>query len=116
MTAKLVTVPASVWGADHIILNVAAKGVTIQYDCADGQIEQSLMMDEHGNFAANGFHIQGQGGPVLKDATQTRQSAHYEGNIAGDTITLKVTLTETNKVIGEFKLERGKVPKMTRCY
>ncbi len=116
MTGKLVTVPASVWGADHIILNIGAKGVTIQYDCADGQIEQSLMMDGHGNFAANGFHIQGQAGPVLKDATQTRHPAHYEGKISGDTMLLKVTLTETRKVIGEFTLKRGEIPEMTRCY
>lgn len=116
MNTKLVAVPASVWGADGIILNVEENGVTIQYECADGQIEQSLMMNEQGNFEANGIHSPQRGGPIRVDAKLARQPARYEGKISGDTMTLKVTLTETKEVIGEFTLERGKTPRMTRCY
>jgi len=116
MTTKPVAVPPSIWGADHIIFNVAANGVTIEYDCADGQIEQSLMIDESGNFTANGVHIARQAGPVSIDDKQTRQPALYAGKISGDTMTLNITLTETKQVIGEFTLERGKIPETQRCY
>lgn len=116
MDTKLVAVPASVWGANGIILNVEENGVTIQYECADGQIEQSLKMDEQGNFAANGIHSPQRPGPIRVDAKQARQPARYEGKISGNIMTLKVTLTETKEVIGEFSLERGKTPRMTRCY
>lgn len=116
MDTKLVAVPTGIWGADGIILNVEENGVTIQYECADGQIEQSLKMDEQGNFETNGIHSPQRPGPIRVDAKQARQSARYEGKISGGTMTLKVTLTETLEVIGEFTLERGKTPRMTRCY
>ena len=116
MNTKLVAVPASVWGANGIILNVEENGVTIQYECADGQIEESLKVNEQGNFEANGFHIRQRGGPIRVDAKLARQPTRYEGRISGNTMTLKVTLTETKEVIGDFTLERGKTPRMTRCY
>lgn len=116
MNTKLVAVPVSVWGATGIILNVEEKGVIIQYECADGQIEQSLMMNEQGNFEAAGIHSPQRPGPIRVDAKLASQPARYEGKISGDTMTLKVTLTETKEVVGEYTLERGKTPRMTRCY
>ena len=116
MPNKLVAVPVSVWGADHIILSVAENGVTIQYDCADGLLEQALEMDEQGNFTANGVHVLRKHGPINIDDKKTRQPATYAGKISGNNMMLTVTLTETNKVIGEFTLERGKILEMTRCY
>lgn len=116
MDTKLLAVPAGKWGAQGIILNVEEKGVTIEYECADGQIEQSLKMDVQGNFTVNGVHTRQRPGPIRADASQTRQPARYEGKILGDKMTLKVILTATQEVIGEFTLERGKTPLMTRCY
>lgn len=116
MNKKLVAVPESIWGANGIILNVEENGVTIQYECADGVIEDSLKVNEQNAFEANGFHIRQRGGPIRVDAKLARQPAFYEGKISGNTMTLKVTLIETKEVIGEFILERGKTPRMTRCY
>jgi hypothetical protein len=116
MIKKLIAVPPGIWGTDHIMLNVATSGVTIEHDCADGQIEQSLMIDESGNFSAIGVHVARQAGPIRIDDKQTRQPALYVGKISGDTMTLKITLTETKQVIGQFTLKRGTIPEMTRCY
>ncbi|MEO6050787.1 MAG: hypothetical protein ABIP78_05570 [Pyrinomonadaceae bacterium] len=116
MDTKLTAVSTGIWGARGIILNVEENGVSIQYECADGQIEQKLMMNQQGDFAVNGFHTPQRGGPIRVDVKEARQSARFEGKVSGDKMTLKVTLTETNEVIGEFTLERGKTPRMTRCY
>ncbi len=116
MTTKLIAVPPGIWRADHIILNVAANGVTIEYDCADGQIDKSLMIDVSGNFTADGFHVARQAGPVNIDDKQIRQPARYVGKISGDTMTLSVTLLETKQAIGKYTLQRGKLPEMNRCY
>jgi hypothetical protein len=116
MIMKNVSVPVGAWGGDGIILNIEANGATIEYVCADGRIEQALKIDGNGNFAANGFHNPEQPGPISIDAKQTRQPAHYEGKISGDTMTLKVSFTGSSKVIGEFTLVRGRTPRMTRCY
>lgn len=116
MTKKFVAVPPGLWGAEGIILNVEEKGVNIQFACADGQIEQALNMDEQGDFSSNGFQSQHGPGPARVDANSARQPAIYKGKISGDSMTLKVTLTETKEVVGEFTLERGKTSRMKRCY
>ncbi|MDQ3089090.1 MAG: hypothetical protein M3Q78_10915 [Acidobacteriota bacterium] len=113
---KLVSVPASTWGATDIILAVEENAGTIEYACADGKIEEPLKVDEKGNFRANGVHIRQKGGPIREDSPPPRQPASYQGRISGDKMTLKVTLSETGEVIGNFTLERGKTPRMHRCY
>lgn len=112
---KMVAVPAGTWGGQDMIVNVEPGGVTIQYPCADGRIEQVPRMDAQGNFTANGVHIPQRGGPIRVDA-KSGQRARYEGKISGNTMMLKVTLTESKEVLGDFTLEYGKTPRMTRCY
>lgn len=113
---KLVSVPESIWGANGIKLAVGENAATIEYDCADGKIEEPLKVDEKGNFRANGVHIRQKGGPIREDSKPPSQSARYEGRISGDKMTLKVTLTENGELIGNYTLERGKTPRMHRCY
>lgn len=116
MVAKYVAVSVSTWGGDGITLNIEANGATIEYVCADGQIEHALKIDGKGNFVANGVHRAGQPGPIRMDAEQTQVPATFKGKITGDTMTLRVTLKESGKMIGEFTLKRGTIPRMTRCY
>ncbi len=113
---KLVAVKASIWGGDGVIFEVKDKSVTIQYGCADGQIEQAFTTDTAGNFTVNGYHTRQNGGPVLIDSQPPRQLARYEGKITGDKMRLKVTLTASKEIIGEFVLQRGNLPEITRCY
>ena len=116
MDTQLVLVPAGDWGGQDIRLTVGAKGGTIQYPCADGQIEQPMMMDAGGNFAANGFHLQQRGGPIRADLDQLKQRVRYEGKISGETMTLKVTDVNSKALVGEYSLQHGKLTRMTRCY
>lgn len=116
MDTKSTAVPNGMWGANGIIFSVEAGGVNIQYECADGQIEQPLKADERGNFAVNGVHIRQRPGPMKLDDKQARQNARFEGKISGNNMTLKVTLTETGEVIGDYTLERGKNVRLHRCY
>lgn len=113
---KLVSVPESTWGANGIRLVVGETAVIIEYDCADGKIEEPLKVDEQGNFSANGVHIRQKGGPIREGSTPASQSARYQGRISGDKMTLKVTLTESGELIGTYTLDRGKTPRMHRCY
>ncbi len=113
---KLVSVPESTWGANGIRLAIEENAAIIEYDCADGIIEETLKVDKQGNFTANGVHIRQKGGPIREDSPPPRQPANYQGRISGDKMTLKVTLSKTGEVIGEFILQRGKTPRMHRCY
>ena len=73
------------------------------------------MIDTNGKFNTDGVHIPFHGGPVRIDEQPKRESARYEGKISGSIMTLKVILTESKKIIGEFTLERDKTPRIMRC-
>ena len=113
--SKLTSVPPGIWGATGIALVVEESSVKIEYDCADGEIKQKLTLDQDGNFNVNGVHIPSHPGPIREDSPPERKPARYEGKISGKTMTLKVTLIENDKKIGEFVLEHDKFPRITRC-
>ena len=115
MNTQLVSVPSGLWGGQGISVNVDAKSVNIQFDCADSRTEKPLMMDARGNFAADGIYFRQRGGPINSDDKQFHQPVRYEGKISGETMTLRITFTESKEVIGEYTLQHGKTPKLTRC-
>ncbi len=112
---KTAFVPPSFWGATGIGLVVEENAVKIEYDCADGEIEQKLMLDKDGNFSVNGFYIPQHGGPVREDAPLERKLARFEGKVTDKTMTLIVTLAESKETVGKFVLERDKAPRIRRC-
>jgi hypothetical protein len=107
--------PAGAWGGDHIALSVTADGATLEYDCATGLIDEVVSPDAEGRFHALGSHDIGHGGPVKQGELPDRHPASYRGHIAGDTMTLTVTLTDRGMEVGTFELTRGAVPRIVRC-
>ena len=61
------------WGGDHIRLEVSGTGATLEYDCAVGTIEGSILPRD-GRFSASGTHtfswqyVKGYSGPSTLDA------------------------------------------------
>jgi hypothetical protein len=113
--SKLVSVPPGSWGATGIGLVIEEDNVKIEYDCAEGEIKQKFTIDEQGNFSMNGVYIRRYPGALRVNLPLKRQPAIYEGKISGNTMTLKVTLTETNERLEEIVLERDKIPGIRRC-
>jgi hypothetical protein len=110
----LTAIATGVWGGTGIGFIVGESGAQIEYDCAEGEIKQKLTADENGAFSLNGFHKRLT--PVIRvDLTPKPQAAIYEGKINGSTMNLKVILSETKEVIGEFTLTRGKTPRIRKC-
>ncbi len=114
--SKMTAVPPSSWGATGIGVVVTENGVKIEYDCAIGEIKQKLMVDENGEFEADGFHTPEGFGPTRTDNPPKSQPAHYTGKISGDTLTLRVKLMETKEQIADYTLERGRTPRLRKCY
>ena len=112
---KLTAVSQGNWGANGIIFVVEESGVKIEYDCADGEIKNKLMINEKGEFKAEGSHTPGTFGPIREDNPPKPKPAHYEGKVSGETMTLAVTLTETKEKIADYTLERGKTPRLHKC-
>ena len=103
-------VPTGAWGGDHVGLTVGEAGAHVEFDCAYGDIGQPLVTDNRGNLAVDGVYVQEHAGPVRVGEEPDKKPAHYAGRLDGDTLTLKVTLTESNEPIGVFTLTHGAAP------
>ena len=107
-------VPPGDWGGQHIGMVVSSEGATIEYDCASGTIDQTLLAAD-GRFTAIGTHIRGHGGPVREDEIADKHPARYDGRTDGKTMTLEVTLTDSGEKLGTFTLQRGASPSVFKC-
>jgi len=103
-----------VWGGQHITMEVGEAGAEIEYDCAHGRITEKIVPDSKGKFRAKGVHVRERPGPV-RLGQENEQAASYEASIDGDTMSLTVTLTQTDETIGTFTLTRGKSGRVFKC-
>jgi len=108
-------VVAGTWGGAHIGLEVTEKGAEVEFDCAHGTIAQPLLLDRQRRFDVKGVYIQEHGGPVREGEAAGGRPARYAGRVDSSTMTLTVTLTDTNEKIGTFTLTSGKVPVLRKC-
>jgi len=104
-----------VWGGPHIIMEVRAESAVITYDCAVGTIDEPIKIDKDGRFAVRGSLTRQRGGPVRSDETPDRHPARYAGRVESKSMTLVVTLPNTNEAEGTFYLKHGEQPELTRC-
>jgi hypothetical protein len=111
---KSTSVAAGAWGGTGIGFVVAESGVQIEYDCAEAEIKGKLLTDENGNFNVKGFYKRQT--PVLRvNLIPKPQEADFQGKISGSTMKLKVILTQTKEIIGEFTLTRDAAPRIRKC-
>ena len=110
-----VNVSEGSWGGTGVELVVKKDSVTIQYDCAAGEIQGRLRTDRRGNFTLDGVHKRLYPGAIRVNLLPKAQSARYKGKITGAILRYKVTLIETGEVIGEFTVERGKPAQIRKC-
>ena len=108
-------VEAGVWGSRGVRLSVNEGGARIEYDCAHGEIAGALELDAEGRFTLTGTHTPERGGPVRVDEKPNTHPARYEGRVAGATMTLTVTLTDTGEQVGTFTLTRGTEGRLFKC-
>lgn len=103
------------WGGSHVSMQVNAAGARLEYDCADGVIEEALRPDGDGRFAATGLHTPGHGGPIREGEILPAVRARYDGHVKGEQMSLLVTLTGTGMTLGPFELRRGSSGLLVRC-
>lgn len=103
------------WGGVGIQLEVLpGGGARIDYGCDSGTIDGRL--PGSGPFELAGTHTFGSGGPRQPDEPpRTAHLARYDGMIAGNTMTLMVSLPTLSRRIGEFSLELNRRATLERC-
>lgn len=109
------TVSAGTWGGNGIAVVVEPRSARIEYDCAHGEITEALTIDKDGYFDAKGIHVREMGGPIRQDNPNQGQPARYIGRVSANTMTLKVTLTDSGTVIGDYEVELGRNPRLHKC-
>jgi hypothetical protein len=105
-------VPSGEWGGDRVGLSVTEQGARAEFDCAFAEINQPLLIDAHGRFDVPGTYAQ-QRGPAREGGPQ-RRPARFAGQLSGDSLLFKVSLTESNESVGSFTVVRGRAPSGVR--
>jgi hypothetical protein len=114
-TEKIDRVATGVWGGEHIQMQVTESGARIEYDCAHGAIEQPLVLDGEGRFEATGIHVRERGGPVRIGDKPDSHPARYTGSVNGKTMTLTVTLTDTQDTLDTYTLTQEDSGRIMKC-
>ena len=103
------------WGGQHLELVVTAEGATLEFDCAHGVIDRSLLIDSRGQFEIDGRYVQDHGGPVREGEPPDEHPARYAGRIDGRKMELTVTLLDSDATIGTYTLTRGQTGFVVKC-
>ena len=106
---------AGVWGGEHVRAEVSAKGVTLEFDCASGVIEQQVVLNSDGKFDVAGKFSPEHGGPVVKDEGESARAARYAGRVTGDRLDLTISDASTKEVFGTFNLVHGNEGRIRKC-
>jgi hypothetical protein len=100
------------WGGAHVGLEATASGARLEFDCAHGTIDGSIVLDAGGNFEARGTQTREGPGPT-RQGQDDSAPATYTGSVKGDQLTLRVTVGGQDA--GSFTLTRGRVPRLFKC-
>jgi hypothetical protein len=103
----------TVWGGDHLELEVTTDGANLNFDCASGIIPHPLSVDAQGRFHAKGTFTAERPGPVMHDGPGAVQ-ATYTGTIQGDTMHLVVS-SGNPQPYGEYVLTHGRSGHVIKC-
>ncbi|HEY0321746.1 MAG TPA: hypothetical protein VGC66_12365 [Pyrinomonadaceae bacterium] len=115
MTRDNSSIPAGVWGGEHIRLQVTDKGAEAEYDCAHGTIDAPIVLNREGRFDVAGGFVPERSGPIRRGQGSNNRPARYVGKVDGDTMTLTVTLTDSSEKVGPFTLTRGSDGRLFKC-
>ena len=103
------------WGGRGVALTLDAGGGRLEYDCAAGTIDGTLVPDAAGRFAAGGTHTPGLGGPARIDSPPASFPARYTGTVRGGEMRLEVDVPARALHLGPFTLRRGEQAVLLRC-
>jgi hypothetical protein len=106
---------STMWGGDHIELQVGDTRAAVEFDCARGTIDGPLAPDSNGQFDVAGTFTPERSGPIREDTSQTR-AAKYAGTIKNDAMTLRVTIAGSDAPPAmTFELVRGQAGNVRKC-
>ena len=111
-TAAENRVAPGTWGGEHAVFTVTAQGATLELDCGNAVIDQPISVDRSGNFRVEGTLQVEHAGPVRRDESSHGQRATFEGQVAGEVMTLSMQIGSQPKQTFHLKFQhRGRLMK-----
>ena len=99
------------WGGDNAGLIATDSSAHIHIGCTLGDTSMPIRPDSYGRFDVTGkYNVDAY--PVDRGIYHP---ARFVGRVAGNDITITVTLTDTGAKLGPVTVTRGKEPKMGPC-
>ncbi|MBD0370067.1 MAG: hypothetical protein ICV60_04480 [Pyrinomonadaceae bacterium] len=111
MTEDNSSIPAGIWGGEHIRLQITDKGAKVEFDCAHGTIDAPVVLNSKGRFDVGGGFVPERS----RREEANNRPARYAGEVDDDTMTLTVTLTDSSEKVGPFTLNRGSQGRLFKC-
>lgn len=102
------------WGGTHARVEVSDGGALVLFDRARGSIKGPVTLDAEGHFEARGEYAREGFGPRDEDAPPNVVPALFNGQVAGESMTLTVTLAESREAVGTYTLTRGGGGRLSR--
>ena len=104
--------PTTLWGGDHVRMDVTKSGAELDFDCATGTITE-IVPEKDGPFTLKGTFTPQRSGPTRGDGPRT-VDATYSGTITGDTMTLRIAIAGQARA-AEYGLVRGRQGTVRKC-
>jgi|SRR5664279_4908034 len=104
----------TVWGGQHIEMQLTKNGATLEFDCATGTITKPLAVDGRGKFRTSGTFTRERPGPTMRDGNPA-VAATYSGSIDSDTMHLTITAGPNKESVGDYVLVRGNPGRVMKC-
>jgi hypothetical protein len=112
--AGLIAAQTTVWGGDHIEMEVTGTGARLEFDCAHGTIDEALQVDRKGAFKAKGTVTPEQSGPSRDGDAPRAAKATYAGTITDDTMTLRIVVNGQDRD-NTYMLARDRPGNLRKC-
>lgn len=101
------------WGGPHVGISATESGMTLEFDCAVGEITERFSLTADNSFSVKGTYRPLQGA-AMANAQATNMPATYEGLLKGPKLELKVKL-ENGSTVLTYTVEKNTEPRLTRC-
>ena len=105
----------TIWGGDHIEMEITADGARLEFDCATGTIAERVRPDAQGAFNVKGTFTPESHGPVRDDAAPRALKATYSGTIKDDAMSLRLEIEGEEGPGRTFSLVRDHPGNVRKC-
>ena len=107
------TVKDGTWGGQHLSMRVSPASSELEFDCGTGSVEGRIPLDRENAFSVSGT-LTREGGPTRLGGT-SGQPMRLTGTVDGDTMKVRIVLTDSDADEGTFTLALGAEARLVKC-